>query len=255
MAVPQLKEAAHRVRRIGLGVMGLADLLIKLGISYNSEEAILYVDKLMGFFSQKANEASIKLANERGVFPNYDKSMYACTASQKYRNACRTTVAPTGTASIIAGCSGGIEPLFAVAYKRNVLVEEGLSEVHPLFVEIAKKRGFYSPKLLEEVSKEGALQNMRDVPPDVKKLFVTAHDVSPEQHVRIQAACQKHIDSGVSKTINFPKNAGIDDVRNVFSLAYKSGCKGITIYRDQSRVSQALSLACGCAKNTAAPGE
>lgn len=245
--LPQIERITKGNRKIGLGVMGLADLLIKLGISYNSEEAVLYVDKLMGFFSQKASEASIKLASERGVFPNYDKSIYACTASQRYRNASRTTVAPTGTISIIAGCSGGIEPLFAIAYKRNVLVEEGLPEVHPLFVEIAKKRGFYSPKLLDEVMKEGSLQNVRDVPPDVKKLFVTAHDVSPEQHVRIQAACQRHIDSGVSKTINFPKNATIDDVRNVFLLAYKSGCKGITIYRDQSRVSQALSLACGCA--------
>ncbi len=245
--LPQIESITKGNRKIGLGVMGLADLLIKLGISYNSEEAVQSVDNLMRFFSQKANEASIKLASERGVFPNYDKSMYACPASQKYRNASRTTVAPTGTISIIAGCSSGIEPLFAVAYKRHVLVEEGLPEVHPLFIEMAKKRGFYSSKLLEAVSKEGSLQNSRDVPPDVKRLFVTAHDVSPEQHVRIQATCQKYIDSGVSKTINFPQNATIDDVRNVFLLAYKSGCKGITVYRNQSRVSQALSLECGCA--------
>jgi len=248
--IPQIEHITKGNRKIGLGVMGLADLLIKLGISYNSEEAVQSVDDLMRFFSQKANDASIKLASERGVFPNYDKSIYACQTSQKHRNASRTTVAPTGTVSIIAGCSSGVEPLFAVAYKRHVLVEEGLTEVHPLFIEMAKKRGFYSSKLIAAVLKEGSLQNIRDVPPDMKRTFVTAHDVPPEQHVRIQAACQKHVDSGVSKTINLPQNATVDDVRNVFLLAYKSGCKGVTVYRDQSRVSQALSLKCGCSFGT-----
>jgi ribonucleoside-diphosphate reductase alpha chain len=228
--------------------MGLADLLIKFGISYNAEEAILFTDKLMCFLSQKANEASVKLAAKRCVFPNYQKSIYAQKNEPRYRNATRTTIAPTGTISIIADCSSGIEPLFAIAYKRHVLVEEGLPEINAFFVEVAKKRGFYSEILIEKVSKEGSIQNINDIPEDVKKVFITARDVSPEQHVKIQATCQKYIDNGVSKTINFPKNATAGDVEKVFLLAYKSGCKGITVYRDKSRISQVLSIECTCAK-------
>jgi len=246
--LPQIERLTRGNRKIGLGVMGLADLLIKFGISYNSEEAILFTDRLMRFLSQKANEASVKLAAKRGVFPNYQKSIYAQKNEPGYRNATRTTIAPTGTISIIADCSSGIEPLFAIAYKRHVLVEEGLPEINSYFLEIAKKRGFYSERLIEKVSKEGSTQNLDDIPEDVKKVFITARDVSPEQHVKIQATCQKHIDNGVSKTINFPKNATAGDVEKVFLLAYKSGCKGITVYRDKSRVSQVLSVECTCAK-------
>lgn len=246
--LPQIEHLTKGNRKIGLGVMGLADSLIKFGISYNSEEAIHFTDKLMCFFSQKANEASVELAAKRGIFPNYQKSIYAQKNGPGYRNATRTTIAPTGTISIIADCSSGIEPLFAIAYKRHVLVEEGLPEINAFFVEVAKKRGFYSEILIEKVSKEGSIQNLDDIPEDVKKVFITARDVSPEQHVKIQAACQKYIDNGVSKTINFPKNATVGDVEKVFLLAYKSGCKGITVYRDKSRISQVLSIECTCAK-------
>ena len=246
--LPQIEYLTKGNRKIGLGIMGFADLLIKMGIPYNSEEAIQFTDKLMYFFSQKTNEASIKLATERGVFPNYYKSIYAQKDGLKFRNATRTTIAPTGTISIIANCSSGIEPLFAIAYKRHVLVEDGLPEIHPYFVEIAKKRGFYSERLIEDVSKEGSVQNIKNVPEDVKRIFITAMDVPPEQHVKIQATCQKYIDSGVSKTINFPKEAAVDEVRKVFLLAYKSGCKGITVYRDKSRMSQVLSIECTCTK-------
>jgi len=246
--LPQIEHLTKGNRKIGLGVMGLADLLLKFGISYNSEEAIHFTDKLMCFFSQKANEASVELAAKRGTFPNYQKSIYAQKNEPGYRNATRTTIAPTGTISIIADCSSGIEPLFAIAYKRHVLVEEGLPEINAFFVEVAKKLGFYSEILIEKVSKEGSIQNINDIPEDVKKVFITARDVSPEQHVKIQAACQKYIDNGVSKTINFPKNATVGDVEKVFLLAYKSGCKGITVYRDKSRISQVLSIECTCAK-------
>ncbi|HHT9130049.1 MAG TPA: adenosylcobalamin-dependent ribonucleoside-diphosphate reductase [Candidatus Brocadiaceae bacterium] len=245
--LPQIEHLTKGNRKIGLGIMGFADSLIKQGISYNSEEAILYTDKLMNFFSQKANEASVKLAIERGVFPNHERSIYTQNGP-RFRNATRTTIAPTGTISIIANCSSGIEPLFAIAYKRHVLVEGGLPEVHPFFVETAKKRGFYSEELLEEVSKEGSIQNIKNIPEDVKRIFITARDVPAEQHVKIQATCQKYIDSGVSKTINFPKESTVDDVKKVFLLAYKSGCKGITVYRDKSRVSQVLSIECTCTK-------
>ena len=246
--IQQIERITKGNRKIGLGVMGFADLLIKLGISYNSEEAIQCAGGLMKFFSQKANEASIQLAEKRGVFSNYPMSIYAQKGNQRYRNATRTTIAPTGTISIIANCSSGIEPLFAIVYKRHVLLEEGLPEIHPMFVATAKRYGFYSERLIGEVSKAGSIQNIKGVPDDVKRIFITARDVTPEQHVRIQAACQKYIDNGVSKTINFPNEATIDDVKNVFLLAYKSGCKGITVYRDKSRMSQVLSIECTCAK-------
>lgn len=246
--LPQIEHLTKGNRKIGLGIMGLADLFIKLGISYNSEEALQYTDKLLRFFSQKANEASIKLAAERGVFPNYHRSVYSQKNGPRYRNATRTTIAPTGTISIIANCSSGIEPLFAVAYTRHVLVEGGLPEIHPLFEEIVKRRGCYSERLLEEISKEGSIQKRKDIPEDVKKIFITARDVSPEQHVKIQATCQKYIDSGVSKTINFSKESTVDDVKKVFLLAYQSRCKGITVYRDKSRLSQVLSIECTCTK-------
>ena len=246
--LPQIERLTKGNRKIGLGVMGYADLLIKLEIPYNSEEAIQITDKLMSFLSQKANEASMKLAEERGVFPNYQKSIYAQKNGTQYRNATRTTIAPSGTISIIANCSSGIEPLFALAYIRHVLVEDGLSEIHPYFLEMAKKQGFYSEKLIEGITKEGSIQNIKGIPEDTKKIFITAQDVSPEYHVKIQSICQKYIDSGVSKTINFPKEATVDDVKKVFLLAYKSGCKGITVYRDKSRVSQVLSIECTCTK-------
>ncbi len=242
--LPQIEHLTKGNRKIGLGIMGFADLLIKLNIPYNSEEAIRFTDKLLSFFSQKVNEESVKLAVERGVFPNYKESIYAKTNKVKYRNATRTTIAPTGTISIIANCSGGIEPLFAIAYTQHVLVEEGLPKIHPLFEEITKKRGIYSETLLVDVKKEGSIQNIKYIPDDIKRVFITARDVSPEYHVKIQATCQKHIDNAVSKTINFPKDSTAEQVERVFLLAYRSGCKGITVYRDKSRMSQVLSSEC-----------
>jgi len=227
-----------------LGIMGFADLLIKLNIPYNSEEAIRFTDKLLSFFSQKANDESVRLAAERGVFPNYKESIYAKNNKFKYRNATRTTIAPTGTISIIADCSSGIEPLFAIAYKRHVLVENGLLEVHPLFEEITKKRGVFTERLLEDVKNEGSIQNIKCIPDDIKRVFLTAKDISPEFHVKIQATCQKNIDNAVAKTINLPKESTAEEVEKVFLLAYKSGCKGITVYRDRSRMSQVLSAEC-----------
>ena len=242
--LPQIELLTKGNRKIGLGIMGFADLLIKLNIPYNSEKAIQFADKLLHFFSQKANEESVRLAEVRGVFPNYNKSIYATTSEIKYRNATRTTIAPTGTISIIADCSSGIEPLFAIAYTQHVLVNEGLPRIHPLFEEIAKRRGIYSERLLEDVKKEGSIQNIKYISDDIKSVFVTARDISPEYHVRIQAVCQKHIDNAVSKTINFPKDSTEEQVERVFLSAYRSGCKGITVYRDKSRMSQVLSTEC-----------
>ncbi|WP_347274142.1 adenosylcobalamin-dependent ribonucleoside-diphosphate reductase [Candidatus Kuenenia sp.] len=247
--LPQIEEITKGNRKIGLGIMGFADLLIKLNIPYNSEEAIRFTEELLRFFSGKANEASERLASERDVFPNYEKSIYARQNSPKYRNATRTTIAPTGTIGIIANCSSGIEPLFAIAYTRNVLVEGGLPEVHPFFENVAKKRGLYTDKLLAEVKREGSIQNIASIPDDIKRIFATARDISPEYHVKIQSVCQKYIDNAVSKTINFPKESTAEDVEKVFMLAYRSGCKGITIYRDKSRMSQALSFECACTKD------
>ncbi len=242
--LPQIEEVTKGNRKIGLGIMGFADLLIKLGIPYNSEDALRFTDELMSFFSRKANEASCKLATERGVFPNYQKSIYAKADTIKFRNATRTTIAPTGTISIIANCSSGIEPLFAVAYKQQVLVKGGFNKIHPLFEEISKKRGIYTEKLLNDVKREGSIQNITYIPDEIKRVFVTARDVSPEFHVRIQAICQKNIDNAVSKTINLPRESTVEDVEKIFLMAYRSGCKGITIYRDKSRISQVLSEEC-----------
>lgn len=242
--LPQIEYLTKENRKIGLGIMGFANLLIKLNIPYNSEEAIRFTDKLMSFFSQKANEQSGKLAAQRGVFPNYKESIYAKTSEIPYRNATRTTITPTGTISIITDCSSGIEPLFAIAYTQHVLVEEGLPKIHPLIEEITKKRGIYSERLLVDVKKEGSIQNIKYIPDDIKRVFVTARDVSPEYHVKIQATCQKHIDNAVSKTINFPKDSTAEQVEKVFLSAYRSGCKGITVYRDKSRISQVLSSEC-----------
>lgn len=242
--LPQIENLTKGNRKIGLGIMGFADLLIKLDIPYNSEEAVQFTDKLLSFFSQKANEESVRLAEKRGVFPNYNKSIYAGTDEIKYRNATRTTIAPTGTISIIADCSSGIEPIFAIAYTQHALLKEGLSRMHPLFEEVTKKHGIYSEKLLQDVKKEGSIQNIKYLPDDIKRVFVTARDIAPEYHVKIQAACQKYIDNAVSKTINFPNDSTSEDVEKVFLSAYRSGCKGITVYRDKSRKSQALSAGC-----------
>jgi ribonucleoside-diphosphate reductase alpha chain len=228
-------------RKIGLGIMGFADLLLRLGIPYNSREAVTFAAKLMRFMRRQSLAASEKLASERGVFPNFEKSIYA-KDNLKLRNATVNTIAPTGTISIIAGCSSGIEPLFAVSFVRNVLSGTRLFESNPLFEQMAKDRGFYSRELLAEVAKHPSLAAIKDIPGDVKRLFVTAFDVAPRQHLEIQAAFQRYTDNAVSKTINLPADATVEDVREIYLEAHRLKCKGITIYRYGSKSGQVLSV-------------
>jgi len=235
----QIEKLVQGNRKIGLGVMGFADMLIKLGVPYNSEEAFAIGAKVVRFLKQEADLSSMMLAEERRVFPNWNRSIYANT-DQKFRNATRTTIAPTGTISIIAGCSSGIEPLFAVSFVRNVLDNNQLPETNPLFLEIAEKEGFYSDNIVREIAQNGSVKGINGIPPKYQSLFVTAHEIAPIDHVRMQATFQKDIDNAVSKTVNFPNSATIDDVLNVYLEAYKLKCKGITVYRDGSRDVQVL---------------
>ena len=236
----QIDEATKNNRRIGLGVMGWADLLIMLDIPYNSDEALELADSVMSFIQKEADLASADLAAKRGVFPNWEKSVFA-KDNRPRRNSTVTTIAPTGTISIIAGCSSGIEPIFAVSYVRNVMDNTKLVEVNPLFESRAKELGFYSQMLMEKIAEKNSIHDFDEIPKSVKDVFVTSHDISPERHIKMQAAFQKHTENAVSKTINLPKEATIDDVRTAYELAYGLGCKGVTIYRDGSRAFQVLS--------------
>jgi ribonucleoside-diphosphate reductase alpha chain len=236
--LPAIEKMTKANRKIGLGIMGFAELLIKLGIAYDSKDALLIGEKLMQFITNEARQCSTELGLEKGSFSNFGLSVW----NSKYeamRNATVTTIAPTGTISIIAGCSSGIEPLFAVAFVRNVM--GGMLEINKLFEEIAKERGFYSKDLITEIAKCGSIQDIEGVPGEVKRVFVTALDISPEWHVRMQAAFQKYTDNSVSKTVNLPSDATWGDVKRAFLLAYKLKCKGITIYRYGSK-EQVLSL-------------
>ncbi|RLG99229.1 ribonucleotide-diphosphate reductase subunit alpha [Candidatus Bathyarchaeota archaeon] len=235
----EIERMTKANRKIGLGVMGFADMLIKLGIPYNSEKALSLAEKIMKFISGEARKKSVELGEERGSFPNFDKSIWKDKYSTM-RNATVTTIAPTGSISIIAGCSSGIEPLFAISFIRNVLGGKRLFEINPLFELVAKERGFYSAKLFEEVAKTGSIQKIDGIPEDVKKVFVTALDISPEWHVRMQAAFQKYTDNAVSKTVNLPCEATVEDVRKVFELAWKLKCKGVTVFRYGSKPEQVL---------------
>jgi len=226
-------------RKIGLGVMGFADMLIKLGIPYNSEKALQLGENLMKFIKEEAHNKSVEIGEERGSFPNFEKSIWKNKYSAM-RNATVTTVAPTGSISIIAGCSSGIEPIFAISFMRNVLGGTRLFETNPLFETMAKKRGFYSAKLLEEIARTGSVQKIDGVPEDVKGLFVTALDIKPEWHVRMQAAFQKYTDNAVSKTVNMPSDAVVEDVRRVYELAWRLKCKGVTVFRYGSKPEQVL---------------
>ncbi len=237
----QIEQMTKANRKIGLGVMGFADMLIKLGIPYDSEEALRLAEKLMKFVTEEARRKSVELGEERGSFPNFDRSVW----KDKYgamRNATITTIAPTGSISIIAGCSSGIEPLFAVSFMRKVLEGTRLFEINPLFEMTAKERGFYGADLLEETARTGSVQGVRGVPEDVKRVFVTALDIKPEWHVRMQAAFQKYTDNAVSKTVNLPQEATVEDVEKVFWLAYRLKCKGITVYRYGSKPEQVLNI-------------
>lgn len=238
----QIETMTKKTRKIGLGVMGFADLLIQLGIRYDSKAAVRRAEQIMAFISRQARMASAALAKTRGNFPAYEGSVFDDPKTPFMRNATTTTVAPTGTISIVAGCSSGVEPLFAVAYERKVLDGETMLEIHPLFKKLAKKDGFFNKKLVEEIAQTGSIQQIESIPDNLKRLFVTAHDIAPEWHIRIQAAFQKHTDNAVSKTVNFPHDATTQDVEKVYRLAYESGCKGVTIYRYGSRGHQVLNI-------------
>lgn len=227
-------------RKIGLGVMGFADLLMKLNIPYNSERALQMAEGLMKFIQDESKQMSRELAEQRGAFPSFSQSRFSQEAP--LRNATTTTIAPTGTISILAGVSSGIEPLFAISFVRNVMDKDRLPEVNPVFEQTAMLRGFYSPELMLEIAQHGSIQSLPSIPEDVRRVFVTAHDIEPIWHVRMQAAFQKYTDNAVSKTVNFPAAATESDVETVFLEASRSGCKGVTIYRDGSREDQVLSV-------------
>ncbi|MDI6715769.1 MAG: vitamin B12-dependent ribonucleotide reductase [Actinomycetota bacterium] len=238
--LPQIDFMAKANRKIGLGVMGFAQMLLELGIPYDSEEALKVGEEVMRFIYDEAIKTSVKLAEERGSFPNFKGSKWDKAGYTKMRNATVTTVAPTGTISIIAGTSSGIEPLFAIAYAREVMEGTTLLETDPVFEKVAKERGFYTPELMMEISKQGTIQEFEEIPDDVKRVFVTSFDIAPEWHVRMQAVFQKYVDNAVSKTVNLPASATLDDVRKIFLLAYELGCKGITVYRYGSKKEQVL---------------
>ena len=239
--IPQIKEMTLANRKVGLGVMGFADLLIQLNIPYDSNEALKMAEKIMSFIQNEARMASIELGKQRGSFPNFKGSIW----EKKYpamRNATVTTIAPTGSISIIAGCSSGIEPLFAISFVRNVLDKgDKLYEINPYFEKIAKEMGFYSDELMKKITdNNGSVQGIEEVPIEVQRIFVTALDIAPEWHVRMQAAFQKYTDNATSKTINLREEATVEDVRNAYMLAYELKCKGITVYRYGSRPEQVL---------------
>ena len=242
--LPEIEKATKATRKIGLGVMGWASILIRLGIPYNSEEAVALAEKVMAFILDEANKKSLELGKEKGVFPAFKGSTYDRKDGQtRMRNATLTTIAPTGTISIIAGpCSSGIEPLFALSYYRSVMDNDKLVEVEPLFEQIAHEKGFYSIKLMEKIAESASIKDIKEIPEDVRRVFVTSHDISPEWHVRMQAAFQKYVHNATSKTINFPHEATIEEVRKAYILAFDLNCKGITIYRDNSREEQVLNV-------------
>jgi ribonucleoside-diphosphate reductase alpha chain len=240
--LPEIEQMTRTTRKIGLGLMGFADMLIRLGIPYDSEQGLTTAESIARFISEQADQASVELAQERGVFPAFDGSIYDVPNGPRLRNASRTTIAPTGSLSIVANCSSGIEPLFALSYVRHILEGEEFVEVNPYFEDAARSEGFYSPDLMKQLAEGKRLRDLQEVPEQIKRVFVTAHDISPEWHVRMQAAFQKFTDSAVSKTVNFPHDATPQDVAKVYMMAYQEGLKGITIYRDRSRASQVLTV-------------
>ena len=239
--LPEIDKMARGTRKIGLGVMGWADLLLILGIPYNSIEAERLAEEVMGFIDDESKQKSEELADLKGVFPFYDKSIYA-ESGRKMRNATTTTIAPTGTLSIIAGVSSGIEPLFAISFIKNVMDGTELVEVNPHFKAAAEAGNFYSEELMRAIAKEGSLHGIDEVPEEIAEVYVTSHDISPEWHVRMQSAFQHHTDNAVSKTVNLRNDATVEDVAEVFWQAYRTGCKGVTIYRDGSRGMQVLNI-------------
>ncbi|MDR2067173.1 MAG: vitamin B12-dependent ribonucleotide reductase [Endomicrobium sp.] len=240
--IEKIDEVTRSNRKIGLGVMGWADMLLSLGIAYGSKDSLNLAEKVMGFIQSKSHLFSQELATKRGAFINFKNSVYS--DGKLMRNATTTTIAPTGTIGIIASASGGIEPIFALVYKRaQCLDNEEMYEINPYFEKIAKEKGFYSKELMDKIAQKGSIQDFVEIPEDIRKIFITSHDISPESHVKMQAAFQKFTDNAVSKTVNFPNSATKEDVRKVYILSYKMGCKGVTVYRDGSREVQVLNIA------------
>jgi len=254
---PEIEQVTKSNRKIGLGIMGWADMLIQMGVPYGSEKAVKVADEIGRFLRDETTEASMRLASERGSFPNFRGSCWDARGYARIRNATLTTIAPTGTTSMIAGCSPGIEPLFAISFVRRALNGEILRETNPLFVKVAKERSFYSRDLMKRIAKEGSAQNIGEVPEDVKRVFVTAREIPPESHVRIISTFQKYCDSAVSKTVNMPYDSQVSDVKRVFKLAHRLGCKGITVYRWGSKEEQVLTTGpqhTGCSSKTCNEG-
>lgn len=239
--IREIREMTHANRKIGLGVMGFADLLMRLGVAYNSEEGVELGREIMRFIQATGHAASSRLGEERGSFPNYKGSIFEETG-KPMRNATVTTIAPTGTISIIAGCSSGIEPVFALAFTRNVMDNDRLIEVNAQFEQILQDEGLYSEELIEEVARTGNVKGLADIPQELRNVFVTAYEVTPEWHIRMQAAFQEFTDNAVSKTVNFPQEATKEDIRDVYQLAYDLGCKGVTVYRAGSREGEVLTV-------------
>jgi ribonucleoside-diphosphate reductase alpha chain len=241
--LPQIADATLGNRRIGLGIMGWSDLLIRLGIPYASEQALFLAEKVMGFLQRTAHRASMQLACRRGPYPRLDRN--ARDRHMPRRNATVTTIAPTGTISMIAGCSSGVEPPFALSYRRkHILAGEELQEIHPLLLAELSERALDSPDTLEEILRCGSVKGIAGLPGQVGEIYATALEIAPEWHVRMQAAFQRHCDNAVSKTVNLPYEATARDVESIYSQAYKLGCKGITVYRDRSRFTQVLNSGC-----------
>jgi len=239
----EIKEATLKTRKIGLGIMGFADMLAQLGIPYNSEKCVEFSDKFMKFFSQEAKKASHELSLSRGPFPAFRQSIFATGKKQNtLRNAYVTTIAPTGSISMIAECSSGIEPLFSICYTKKVLQGQEFLYINQHFEKAVKEKSFYSDELMQKITNRDSIQDIKEIPEEIRKAFVASHDISPEWHVKIQATFQKYIDSSISKTINFPSKATIKEVESAYWLAYELGCKGITIYRDRSREYQVLNI-------------
>ena len=245
--LPEIDQAVKANRRIGLGVMGWADFLFELGIAYDSQEALDLAERVMGFINQVGHDEDARLADERGPFPNWSRSIYR--DGRPLRNSTVTTIAPTGSISIIAGTSSGIEPIFALAFRHIVKQPQGgervLTFVNPTFERVAREQGFWSEELMVEVARQGSCRGVEGVPVELQRVFVTAHEVAPEWHIRTQAAFQKHTDNGVSKTINLPNHASLEDVANAYRLAYETGCLGITVFRDGCKGEQVLNVGTG----------
>jgi len=241
--LPQIEQVSRGNRKIGLGVMGFAHFLILMGVSYDSEEGVQLGAKVMKCIQEVGHEASQELAELRGPFPNFIGSRYDLEDKPPLRNATITTIAPTGTLSIVADCSSGIEPLFALSYTRRALEDVELFEIDPIFLRLSKEMGFWRPEAENTLRQTGFLNSEADLPPHARKLFVTAFEIPPARHIQMQAAFQRHTDNAVSKTINFPPDAGKNDVQEAFLLAYRLGCKGVTIYRSGTRMGQILT--CG----------